>query len=170
MKQQQVLENTFTTLGYSKQQMSESVERLQQEHKTLQEELHDLHIGVRAIGDTAGAINRVGMLQNLRAMTEHLRSQLDAHSKWEEQHLFPMVAWYFGEDLDRFALMEQEHVLAEQYIKAFVDALERAPVRSYEEHEMASYLAQAIEILNRHFQMEEEMIATLIDRSDCYGY
>lgn len=164
------LQNTFTTLGYSQVEMNEAVERLQREHKELQAELHDLHIWVKAVGATTGTINRVGMLQAIRETTAKFMSQLDAHSTWEEESFFPMVAWYFGEELDQFTLMEQEHVLAEQYIQAFIGALERAPVRRHEEQEMASYLSQAIIILNHHFKMEEDLLATLMDRSDCYGY
>ncbi|WP_182299852.1 hemerythrin domain-containing protein [Cohnella cholangitidis] len=167
---QHVLENTFTTLGYSKLEMSEAVERLHEEHEELREELHDLHVWVKAVSETSGAINRTGILSNLRETADQFKRQLDAHAKWEEERLFPMVAWYYGEELGQFTLMEQEHVLAEQFIQAFVDALERAPVRRHEEKEMVSYLTQAILILNQHFQMEEELIATLIDRSDSYGY
>jgi regulator of cell morphogenesis and NO signaling len=166
----QFIDNAYTTLSYSKLEMSEAVERLHEEHKELKEELHDLHVWVKAVGETSGAIHRDGILGNLRETANQFVRQLDAHAKWEEERLFPMVTWYYGEEPEQFTLMEQEHVLAEQFIQAFINALERAPVRQHEEKEMASYLTQAIQILNHHFQMEEDLIVTLIDRSNGYGY
>lgn len=170
MNQQLVLENTFTTLGYSNTQMSHFVERLRREHKALQEELHDLHIWVKAVGDTSGTMKQLGIYELIRATAEHLRNQLKAHTEWEEQQLFPMITWYFGEGLAQISLMKREHKLVEQNIQRFADALDNTPDYDCDKQELASYLVKAISILNGHCEEEEDLVAMLIDRSDSYGY
>lgn len=146
----------------------EAVENLKEEHEALLEELQALHRMAKRVGELP--VIDTATLQKIRAKAFTFQTELDMHAKWEEETLFPMITVYNGEALDQFTLIEQEHLLAEQFIQAFVDAVERAPVRKYEAHEMASYLNQALLVLQEYFRMEEVMVGELVDRSNLYGY
>lgn len=146
----------------------ESVQSLKEEHETLLKELQALHRMAKKVGELP-VIDTV-TLQQLRAKAFAFQTELDLHAKWEEETLFPMITAFNGEALDQFTLIEQEHLLAEQFVQAFVDAVERAPVRKYEAREMASYLNQALLVLQEHFRMEEIMVGELVDRSNPYEY
>ncbi|MBW7477151.1 hemerythrin domain-containing protein [Paenibacillus oenotherae] len=155
-------------IGQPQQDWLVPVQHLKEEHEALLTELQTLYLMARRIGSRP-VIDAV-TLRKLRGRAAAFQQELAQHAKWEEETLFPQMTAYYGEELNQFTLIEQEHLLAEQFVQAFVDAVERAPVRSYEAHEMASYLNQALEVLQGHFGMEEALVAELVDRSNHYGY
>lgn len=157
-------------IGHPLYQMNESIQRLQEEHVLLKESLNELYAIAKSIGRTEEPITWVSALRTLREKTIAYLGELHEHARWEDEELFPMVQTYLGEEPEQFTFMEQEHELAEQYIQAFLEASERAPVRKHEATEMASYLMQAYTVLNNHFRMEEEVIIALWERADDYGY
>jgi len=166
----QHISDHFPVIGHPLYQMNESIQRLQEEHVLLKDALNELYAIAKSIGKTEEPITWVSTLRTLREKTAAYLAELDEHARWEDEELFPMVQTYFGEEMEQFNFMEQDHELAEQYIQAFLEASERAPVRRYEATEMASYLMQAHTVLANHFRMEEEIIIALWERADDYGY
>jgi hemerythrin-like domain-containing protein len=171
MKQVNV-EQAFTTIGHPLYRLNESVNRLQEEHVLLNVSLMDLYRMSNAIGRDENVINWVGSLCDLKVKVVTFMRQLDGHSQWEQTVMFPMITWYFGEILDQFALLEQEHELAEQYLKAFLKAMDQTLIQvdRMEARTMTGYLLQAYAVLTNHFKQEEEIIVALADRSNAYGY
>jgi regulator of cell morphogenesis and NO signaling len=163
---------TQVTFNHSIFELNEAFLKLQEEHTILQEELTELYAMAKTIGLNGDAVNWVGALRDLKKKTSAFQSDLEAHADWETKVMFPMASWYLGEELDQFTLMEQEHVIAVQFIEAFLEAVERItqPVPTNEAKDMASYLLQAYEELQNHFRREEEIIESLTDRSNAYGY
>lgn len=172
MRQHQNINTLFTTIGHPLYEFNEAVQRLREEHAMLEEGLSDLCAIAKTIGEGNQVADWTSQLRELRVKAKAFQLELEAHSKWEEEKMFPMIAWYFGEELVQFPLMEQEHELAEQCIEAFFKAVDRIhhAVRSAEAQDMAAYLLQASSILKYHFRKEEEIILALEDRSNGFGY
>ncbi|MCS7460940.1 hemerythrin domain-containing protein [Paenibacillus doosanensis] len=172
MRQRMNMDLHFTTIGHPLYEFNEAVQRLREEHAMLEEGLGELCAAAKAIGDEEQTDDWTEPLLELRGKALAFQQELMAHSHWEEEKMFPMVAWYFGEEPDQFPLMEQEHELAEQCIEAFIKAADRIrhAVRRAEAQDMAAYLLQARSILKHHFRQEEEIIAALEDRSNRYGF
>ncbi|MFE5324349.1 hemerythrin domain-containing protein [Paenibacillus sp. NPDC056579] len=171
----QMHQNTFTTLGHPLYEFNAAVQRLQEEHVLLDEALTELYAMAKAIGLADDSVDWARVLHVLRDKTIVFQQDLDAHAKWEAETMFPMAAWYFGDEanvLELYSEMEQEHVIADQFIAAFVTRVERIvlPVASLEAKELASYLMQACAVLKHHFRQEEDMIEALADRSNQYGF
>lgn len=172
MRQQDNMSKSFTTIGHPLYEFNEAVQRLREEHAMLEEGLSELCAAAKKIGGEEQVADWTGTLRELRAKAEAFQQELEAHCQWEEKKMFPMIAWYFGEELDQFPLMEQEHELAEQCIKAFFKAVDRVhhAVPRPEAQDIAAYLLQASSILKHHFRKEEEIIEALEDRSNRFGY
>ncbi|CAH0118099.1 MULTISPECIES: hemerythrin domain-containing protein [unclassified Paenibacillus] len=152
--------------------LEEAVDRLKEEHAALRKGLMELREAAQTIVRERHDEQLIHIITGLKKKVVSYMSELAAHARWEDETLFPMIAWYFGEEPEQFCAMEHGHELAEQYVLAFLGALDRAvlPIRPEAATEMASYLAQAYLVLMNHFQEEEEMIVTLADRSNAYGY
>lgn len=170
MGQQDVLVSDYVMATISNQEINCAIKRLQHDHNFLEKNLQGLIKLTQLIVNERGSIRNVETLQTLRKLAQTYQEQLSEHAKWEEETLFPMMALYFSGDINELTSMEQEHALAEHFIQAFVDAIERAPVRYHDEREMLSYLTQAADILRSHFNKEEEVLFTLLDYSHVYGY
>lgn len=170
MGQQEVLVSDYVMATISNQEINCAIKRLQDDHNFLEKNLRGLIKLTQLIVSEPGSIRKIETLQKLRTLATTYQQQLNDHAEWEEDVLFPMMAVYFNGDINRLTAMEQEHVLAEQFIQAFVDSVERAPVRIHDEREMLSYLTQAADILSMHFNKEEEVLFTLLDYSHVYGY
>ncbi|WP_284637925.1 hemerythrin domain-containing protein [Paenibacillus silviterrae] len=172
MKPHVPLEVMYARQGFPMQELNDSIQHLQDEHTLLQQQLLELYGMAEAIGWDEDVINWIGSLKDLKLKVTHFMETLHQHSVWEENTLFPMVAWYFGETMDEFTQMEQEHEIAEQYIAAFLDAAERMfqIVPRSEARLMASYLLQAYDVLYQHFYKEEELLAALANRSNAIGF
>lgn len=144
------------------------VARARQEHEQLREALLDMYAQVCVIraGAKSGELDRE--LRKLRNIVREFMHQWEAHVEWEENELFPYMISIFGEEPDLFAYMEQEYELAEQYMRAFLNALDRSiiPVSQEDAHQMTSYLLQAYAFLVNRFEEEEEIWAALLHRSN----
>lgn len=172
---QPIQHEPFTTLGHPLYEFNAAVQRLQEEHILLEEALTEVYGMAKAVGLAGDSVDWVTVLRDLKGKAAAFQKDLDAHAKWEAETMFPMAAWYFGEEpnlLEQFTQMDQEHAIAGQFIDAYVTGVERItePVRWQEAKELASYLLQAHAALKHHFRQEEEMIEALADRSNQYGY
>ncbi|WEK55520.1 MAG: hemerythrin domain-containing protein [Candidatus Cohnella colombiensis] len=165
-------EKMVTTTMTPMFQLNDAVTRLKEEHSILQVVLQEIYSLTCAIRIEKDELQLNNQMYELKKKVADFKVQLDAHSQWEEEELFPMAAWYFGTDIDECTLMEQEHELADQYVKAFTHAIDRTmlPICIEEAKRMTSYLFQAYVILTNHFRDEEELMASLKDHSNSYDY
>ncbi|MEI7025030.1 hemerythrin domain-containing protein [Paenibacillus sp. y28] len=172
MRQPATYHPLYTPVVYPLYQLNEWVQRLEEEHMLLKERLEELHVRAQAVGLDEKVVNWAGALRDLKQRAAAFRTDLDQHLKWEEAQLFPLISWYFDEELAQFTLMKQEHELAEQFFDAYFEPVERItrPVSRPEAQELASYLLQMTAVMRQHFAQEEEIIAALADRSNGFGF
>ncbi|WP_052476098.1 hemerythrin domain-containing protein [Cohnella kolymensis] len=152
--------------------IQDTVQRAKQEHDLLKEELQDIYQQACIVRREQNEIRLNREMRQLKDSVTHFIKEWSAHTRWEESELFPFAANYWGEEPDLFALMEQEFELAEQFIRGFLQTLDRAVVLLPQEEarRMASYLIQAYAILKNRFSEEEEIILLLTDRSNSFAY
>ncbi|TVY01971.1 hemerythrin domain-containing protein [Cohnella terricola] len=149
-----------------------TVARAKQEHELLSEELREIYEQACTIrrGQDAKRLNRE--IRQLGDSVKHFLKHWTAHTQWEDDELFPSAASVLGAEPDLFSLMEHEYELAEQYIQAFTQLLEKAaaPIDQEEARKMTTYLIQAYAVLSNRFREEEEIMLELTDRSNAYGF
>jgi regulator of cell morphogenesis and NO signaling len=153
-------------------QLFGSIGRLQEEHVVLEAGLLELNGMAKAIKFKVASANLTEVIYDLRHKVVAYKKELSAHSSWEEKELFPLINAFFNENPGAFALIEQEHELAEQYIDAFLVAVDKSigSLNQKEAEDTATYLLLAYNILADHFKKEEDIVASLADDINEYGY
>lgn len=146
--------------------LSDGIEKLREEHVYLKEKLMECYGMAKVIGMDEGVTNWSASLDNLKKKIAAFMEQMDSHSLWEDEVLFPMVAEYTGKDMGPVAVMEYEHELAKQNVNRFFEAAEKlqVPVSCEEAREAASFLLQAYVILSDHFRKEEEVLFPIAEQ------
>lgn len=155
----------FPSFEHPLYHVAEAVQRLQEEHCVLHAALETLISSAARVLGRKVEEGDFEAFRQLRDSAVVFRKELQEHARWEDDTLFPMIAWYLDEEPIQFTLIEQEHELADQYLQAFAETADRAPVRISEAKELASYLTHAAEHLKLHFEMEEELLQAILDRS-----
>ncbi len=154
------------------ERLNDALARVKKEHAGLQEGLKKLYRDACAVRGENDPRLIADKLDVLIGTAQAYKMSLAEHSQWEENELFPLAVWYFGNDMDVFTLMEQEHEMAEHYIDAFLVQVEQTPQPL--DHEgavrLASYLLQAYALLRNHFKEEEEILDAFADQSNGYGF
>lgn len=91
---------------------------------------------------------------------------LSAHSRREEESLFPMLAPHLGPDSTTIETMEFEHRKAEAHLKRFLDEADQAGSALEEDDARAItvYAVQAYTTLIQHFANEEKTLLPLAER------
>jgi hypothetical protein len=145
---------------------------MKQEHELLKQELQEIYSRACAVRSDYDVPRLNRKIRQLNEVVKQFMTEWHAHIEWEEAELFPYVTSYLGEEPDLFALMEQEYELAEQFICAFLQTLDRAviPVPHDEAYRMASYLLQAYAVMKNRFIEEEEILLELTDHSNRYDF
>jgi Hemerythrin HHE cation binding domain. len=159
-------------LNHPLNRLNEAIDHLKEEHALLQEALREVYEKACAIRQEEDLLLLNYKLRTLRFTVMEFKKALREHSKWEETELFPMAAWYFGNDMEVFTIMEHEHDQAEQRIDAFLRLANEKPipVGHADAMQMASQLFQAYAVLKNHFKEEEEILVAFADRSNSFGY
>lgn len=150
--------------------------RLQTEHEQLKASCVSLGELSARTASSNGDYGTMQMLKELRAKAEGLLQELERHSNWEDEELFPVFSHYFKQKeeptmLPSMWVLEKDHELALQFFESFLQSsrtligmmmLERG--RRPDERLMrmlkdgCDHLTQGCLILTAHFQMEEELI------------
>lgn len=148
--------------------LEKAVIRARLDLEALKEELSEVYDKACVIrkAENVGRLNQE--LLQLDQTVKHFLRDWCSHTEWEESELFPFAAWYLGEDPQLFDYMEQDHRLAEHYIRAFLQTLNRTlvPVSKEAAQRMASYLLLASAFLKTKFQEEEDILVALEDHSN----
>ncbi|CAH1224986.1 hypothetical protein PAECIP111893_05207 [Paenibacillus plantiphilus] len=154
--------------------------KLKEDHDRLKEEvaaLCQLNQGTTATG---GSVRVIQQFEGLREKVAQLKQNLERHSKWEEQELFPVLSRYFSKKIEPTMLpsmwvLEKDYELAIQFLDAFYEqcgsvlrmlslGLKQYDVITIHELKYASdQLTQGCLILKGHLHMEEELIYPLAE-------
>ncbi|MCD1261014.1 hemerythrin domain-containing protein [Paenibacillus athensensis] len=147
------------------------VDRLKVEHAVLQQQLKEIRQlagELYAAQDCASGPCRLIELQDRVLL---ITEDLDRHSKWEEEELFPVLQLYFNRKLlpsitPSIWVMEKDHELARLFVQSFIDGVNgmAEPIEEGFMKEMAAQLIQACLILSEHFTLEEELVFPMTDQ------
>jgi regulator of cell morphogenesis and NO signaling len=146
--------------------LASGIDQLREEHVGLKQQLIELYQTAKSVGQDMSVKDWSGTIRNLRSKIEAFMVEMDVHSKWEDEVLFPMVQDYTGKDMGPVAVMEHEHELAKMNVNRFLESSGRfgSMVSSEEAREAASYLLQAYVILTDHFKKEEEVLFPIAEQ------
>ncbi|MBH5317579.1 hemerythrin domain-containing protein [Paenibacillus sp. GSMTC-2017] len=155
--------------------------RLEEEHEKLKAKCSILcELSIRT-ASSSGRYGTLQMLKNLRQHAEAMLLDLEHHSKWEDEELFPVFSRYFRKSTEPTILpslwvLEKDHELALQFFESFLQVSRTliavmqidkdcSDLRLKEKlKEGCNQLTQGCFILSGHFQMEEELIFPLANQ------
>jgi len=140
--------------------LCEPLDRLKREHGPLREQMDAVARMAAEIGADPQQTDWSRPLAELNEQVDAFVRELDPHSEREEGALFPLMAHYIGREVGPIAVMEYEHELAKQNLRAFGEALERRkePVDARQAKEIAAYVLTAHAVLTDHFAKEENVL------------
>jgi regulator of cell morphogenesis and NO signaling len=153
-------------------QFDAAIERLEEEHRVLSASLLELCAIVEELDYRKNITNWVLSMSQLKLKISDFQQALEKHSKWEEDELFQLVDKYFDEIPSLFGLIEQEHQLVDQFMNAFISVVDQniLAVSPQVAAKMGTYLQLALSSLLGHFKKEQDIVASLADFSNQYGY
>lgn len=140
------------------------------------QQLKDEHVSLRADMDLFYEITEdmefesdptvVQLFAKLFERISAFADKLKAHSKREEECLFPMMSRHLGEDDRTIEAMEFEHEKAEQNLQDFLtEAAELGPnIDENDAQSIAVYAVQAYTTLTQHFGKEENILFPLAEK------
>ncbi|TCJ01392.1 hemerythrin domain-containing protein [Cytobacillus praedii] len=140
------------------------LQQLKDEHVLLREEMNHFYEITEEIEFESGPV----VIQEFARLYERIQdfnSKLKAHSKKEDDWLFPMMASRLGEKDKTIEVMEFEHEKAEQHLREFLTEAEQAgsTIDEDEAQAIAVYAVQAYATLIQHFDREEKVLFPLAE-------
>ncbi|MGN7402338.1 hemerythrin domain-containing protein [Cytobacillus praedii] len=144
--------------------LSAPLQQLKDEHVSLREEMNHFYEITEEIEFDSGPV----VIQEFTRLYERIQdfnSKLKAHSKKEDDWLFPMMARHLGENDKIIEVMEFEHEKAEQHLREFLTEAEQAgpAIDEDEAQAIAVYAVQAYATLIQHFDREEKVLFPLAE-------
>lgn len=167
------IDSTVYNLGIASSNPDElafASDRLRGEHEELRGKLRMLETIAKELMVLEDSVKGIQLIQELRKQTDQFVEELDRHSDWEEQELFPFLLTYFHRQpapsmMPSFWVLEKDHQLGMSFIQSFQEAvIEVTPlVVKKQLADVAAHLLQACLILNDHFTMEEQLVFPLME-------
>lgn len=144
---------------------TQAIEQLEDEHEALKIKLQKFGVINTTIEQGEDEVDWFATLRNLKMDVERFMVELQHHANWEEQALFPMINLYAEENRTVLEVIEEDHLLAEQYLEAFLNELHKmvAPVLKKEAKELMNILMNGYQLLLNHFAAEERHVFPLAD-------
>ncbi|UJF34604.1 hemerythrin domain-containing protein [Paenibacillus hexagrammi] len=147
------------------------VQRLKEEHEQMRDQLAEIRTMAVSLYSLTDCSIGMCKLIELQDRILSLVEELEQHSEWEEKELFPLLQSYFSRakafSIARsIIVLEQDHDLAKQVVKAYVDGVNamRVPIDMEFLHYMTAELVRACLLLLKHFTLEEELVYPLINQ------
>jgi regulator of cell morphogenesis and NO signaling len=153
-------------------QFNAAIERLEEEHSVLGASLLKLCTMVDQVDHKKDITNWTPSMAEIKQKVSEFKQSLEHHSKWEEDELFMLVDKYYDEIPSLFGLIEQEHELVEKFMDAFISIVDQniLALNPKDAVKMGTYLHLALSSLMGHFKKEEDIVNSLADYSNQYGY
>ena len=143
---------------------SDSLQQLMDEHVSLRADMdHIYEITEEIEFDSGPAV--VQLFSKLYERILGFNNKLKAHSKREEEGLFPMMARRLGEKDRTIEVMEYEHEKAEQHLQDFLTEANQTglTINENDAQIITVYAVQALATLTQHFAKEEKMLFPLAE-------
>ncbi|MDR7000060.1 hemerythrin domain-containing protein [Neobacillus niacini] len=148
----------------SKVILSAPLQQLKDEHISLRADMDRIYEITEEIEYDSGLVV-VQLFSKLYEQISAFNNKLKAHSKREEEGLFPMMARRLGENDRTIEVMEYEHAKAEQHLQDFLTEADRAgaAIDENDAQSITVYAVQALATLTQHFAKEEKMLFPLAE-------
>lgn len=145
--------------------LSLPLQQLKDEHKSLRENIDRFYEIAEEIEYESGS-EVLELFSELFKRVSVFNNELEAHSKREDEGLFPMMDRRLGDKDRTIETMEYEHRKAEQHLRDFLDeaALVGEDIDEYDAQTITVYAVQAYATLTQHFAKEENMLFPLAER------
>jgi len=145
--------------------LSLPLQQLKDEHKSLRENMDRFYEIAEEIEYESGP-EVLELFSELFKRVSVFNNELEAHSKREDEGLFPMMDRRLGDKDRTIETMEYEHRKAEQHLRDFLDeaALVGEDIDEYDAQTITVYAVQAYATLTQHFAKEENMLFPLAER------
>ncbi|WP_188207218.1 hemerythrin domain-containing protein [Alkalibacillus aidingensis] len=146
-------------------QLSTPLQQLKNEHVWLRKEMDQFYEMIEDIEFSSGS-EVVELFKELHEKIVVFTEVLDAHSKREEEALFPMMTMHLGENDRTIEEMEYEHHKAEQHLQHFLAEAHQIEGAIGEEDAqfMTVSASQAYATLTQHFAKEENILFPMAER------
>ncbi|WP_404328615.1 hemerythrin domain-containing protein [Mesobacillus maritimus] len=141
------------------------LQQLKDEHVSLRAEMDLFYETTEEIEFESGHAV-VQLFAKLYELVSAFTNELKAHSKQEEEALFPMMVRRLGKNDRIIDEMEEEHEKAEQHLADFLTEAGQAGM-NLDEHNAQSitvYAVQAYATLIQHFAKEEKVLFPLAEK------
>lgn len=145
--------------------LSAPLQQLKDEHMSLRADMDLFYEITEEIEFESGPIV-VELFTKLYQQVSDFTNKLKAHSKREEEGLFPMMTRHL-EDHDRtIEVMEFEHEKAEQHLQDFLTEADNAgpSINENDAQWITVYAVQAHATLTQHFAKEDKMLFPLAEK------
>ncbi|GAA4832877.1 hypothetical protein GCM10023310_07840 [Paenibacillus vulneris] len=149
----------------------ELVDRLKLEHAELMQVLLKMKEQSIQAEQEADKGKARGTLVHLRLWAMAFQEELDRHSKWEEEVLYPFLNVYFHKQnkptiVPSLWMLEKDHERAMDHLSSFFRAVHALKPDSdaMQIKRAGAYLTQACRILIDHLEKEEEFVFPLTER------
>jgi hemerythrin-like domain-containing protein len=140
------------------------LKQLMAEHSKLRIDMETFYEGIEEVGFQSGPeVTR--LFADLYEQVAAFTVALEAHSRREEEGLFPIMARRLGENDRTIEVMEFEHEKAEQHLREFLSEAEQAGANVSEDdaQSIAVHAEQAYATLTQHFAKEEKNLFPLAE-------
>jgi len=144
--------------------LSVPLQQLKDEHVSLRADMNLFYEIIEEIEFNSGPAV-VQLFANLYQLISTFTNKLMAHSKREEEILFPMMSRHLGENDRTIEVMECEHKKAEQHLQDFLTEAGKAG-SSIDENDVqwiTVFAFQAHATLTQHFAKEEKVLFPLAE-------
>jgi hemerythrin-like domain-containing protein len=152
------------TMEVSKVVFSAPLQQLMDEHVSLRADMDLFYDITEEIALDSGC-DVVELFAQLYKQVAAFEIKLKAHSRREEEGLFPLMTRHLAEDDGIIEVMEYEHEKAEQHLKEFLAEAEKAGSTIDEDDvQWITVIAvQAHATLQQHFAKEEKVLFPLAE-------
>jgi hemerythrin-like domain-containing protein len=146
-------------------ELSAPLQQLKNEHRNLRADM-DLFYEITEEIEFDSGPEAVQLFMKLYQQISSFNDVLGAHSKREEEGLFPMISRHLDENDRTIEVMESEHQKAEQHLQDFLTEAAKAgtTINENEVQWITVYAVQAYATLTQHFAKEEKMLFPLAEK------
>lgn len=144
--------------------LSAPLQQLKDEHVSLRTDMDLSYEIIEEIEfDSGPAV--VQLFAKLHEQISAFNDKLKAHSKREEEGLFPLMARRLGENDRTIEVMECEHEKAERHLQDFLTEANQAgpAIDENDAQSFTVYAVQALATLTQHFAKEEKVLFPLAE-------
>jgi regulator of cell morphogenesis and NO signaling len=153
------------TMEAPKVELCTPLQQLKDEHVSLRADMNLFYEISEEIESDSGP-TVVLLFSKLYNQVSAFTKKLKAHSKREDEGLFPMMARCLGENDRTIESMEFEHEKAEQHLQDFLTEAVRAgaTLSEHDAQAITVYAVQAHATLTQHFAKEEKVLFPLAEQ------